>query len=90
MTPQQKTEYQDCVKYLMQYAKTIEMNRYMQKYCLDVAKKAKFLHDLKPHLFYGTGMKEYIEDRIGFYKRNKEYNTENKDYNAEKHESKTV
>lgn len=75
MTPQQKEEYQDCVKYLMQYAKVMETDKHMQKFCLDIVKKAKFLHDLKPHLFYEIDMKQDIEDRIEFYKSKEKYNT---------------
>lgn len=63
MTNEQKEAYQDCVKYLMQYAKVMETNKNMRKYCLDITKKAKLLHDLKPHLFYGTGIKEDIEEK---------------------------
>lgn len=47
----------------------------MQKFCLDIVKKAKFLHDLKPHLFYEIDMKQDIEDRIEFYKSKEKYNT---------------
>lgn len=75
MTPQQKEAYQDCVKYLMQYAEAMETNKDMRKYCLDITKKAKLLHDLKPHLFYETGMKEEIEGRKVYYEDNEEYNT---------------
>lgn len=76
MTPQQKTEYQDCVKYLMQFASAMETNKHMQKFCLDIAKKALSLLNFKPHLFYEMDMKQDIEDRIEFYKSKEKYNTE--------------
>lgn len=75
MTPQQKEDYKDCVIYLMQFARAMETDKHMKKFCLDIVRKAKFLHDLKPHLFYEINTKQDIEERISSYEKNSKYNT---------------
>lgn len=79
MTENQKEAYKDAVIYLMQYAKAMETDKHQQKFCLYIAKKAELLHNFKPHLFHGTGIKEDIEERIKFYENNEDYNTKKYD-----------
>lgn len=83
MTENQKEAYKDAVIYLMQYAKAMETDKNMKKFCFDIVKKAELLYNFKSHLFYETGIKEDIEERIEFYENNE-------DYNIKKYESQTV
>lgn len=75
MTNEGKETYKDAVIYLLQYAKAVETDKDMSKYCLDIVEKARFLHNLKPHIFYGTDMNEEIAVRQEFYSRDNRFNT---------------
>lgn len=75
MTNEEKEAYKDAVIYLLQYARAMETDKNMSEYCLDIVEKARFLHNLKPHIFYGTGMNEEIEEKREFYSRDNRFNT---------------
>jgi len=75
MTKEEKEAYKDAVIYLLQYARAMETDIDMSVYCLDIVEKARFLHNLKPHIFYGTGIREDIEERQEFYSRDNRFNT---------------
>lgn len=64
--------YVDAVIYLRQHAKDMETNKYQSEFCLDIVEKAKFLYELKKHLF-DPSMKEALENQIERYKNDKKF-----------------
>lgn len=75
MTKEQKQAYVDAVIYLLQYAKAMESNDVMSKFCLDITKKAEFLYQLKPHLF-DDGMRDNLRLHIELYENDVKFHTD--------------